>query len=110
MELRLLEYFLRVAEFGSISRAAMDLALSQSALSRHMGALEHELNVQLFLRDSSGVKLSDAGAELAEQARTLLLQAEILREEVGAKTLGIVNLAMPLSMRRASLLPWSRKL
>jgi LysR family nitrogen assimilation transcriptional regulator len=45
MELRLLEYFLRVAEFGSISRAAMDLALSQSALSRHMGALEHELNV-----------------------------------------------------------------
>ncbi|ANB76154.1 hypothetical protein AYM40_28225 [Paraburkholderia phytofirmans OLGA172] len=101
MELRLLEYFLRVAEFGSISRAAMDLALSQSALSRHMGALEHELNVQLFLRDSSGVKLSDAGAELAEQARTLLLQAEILREEVGAKTLGTVNFAMPLSMQRS---------
>jgi LysR family nitrogen assimilation transcriptional regulator len=101
MNLRLLESFLRVAELGSISRAAIDLSLSQSALSRHMALLEHELKVDLFLRDSSGVTLSEAGEELVERARALLGQADRLREEVGARALGTVNIAMPLSMQRS---------
>jgi LysR family nitrogen assimilation transcriptional regulator len=105
MELRLLEYFLRVSELKSISRAAVDLSLSQSALSRHMGALEYELNAVLLHRTSAGILLTDAGAELVERARSLLQASNELREEVGARALGRLNLAMPMSMQRSVTVP-----
>ena len=58
MELTYLQYFLRVAELGSINRAALDLNLSQPALSRNIAALEHEVGTALFLRRRDGVKLT----------------------------------------------------
>ena len=43
MDLNQLEHFLRVAELGSINRAAKELGLSQPALSRSLSQLEHDL-------------------------------------------------------------------
>lgn len=88
MDSRILEYFLRVAELGSINRAATDLHLSQPALSRHIGSLEHELNVKLFVRTTGGVQLTDAGKLLSQRARPLLRQLTILKGEVGELATG----------------------
>ncbi|MGI2036084.1 LysR family transcriptional regulator [Rhizobium panacihumi] len=88
MDLRLLEYFLRVAELGSINRAAADLRLSQPALSRHIALLEHEMGTALFNRTRSGVTLTSPGELLSERARPLLRQFTILKEQVGEKAVG----------------------
>lgn len=95
MELTYLQYFLRVAELGSINRAALDLNLSQPALSRNIAALEHEVGTALFLRRRDGVKLTEAGRLFADRARPLLGQFALIKEEVGQTAAGQVTLGLP---------------
>lgn len=97
MDSRLLECYLRVAELGSINRAAADLGLSQPALSRHIAALEHEMKAQLFTRSQGGVRLTDAGKLLADRARPLLRQFAILKEQVGERAAGQLSVGIPPS-------------
>jgi DNA-binding transcriptional LysR family regulator len=68
-EIRQLRYFVAVAERGSVSQAALDLHLSQSALSEALRKLELELGVELMLRSSRGVTLTAAGDVLVGEAR-----------------------------------------
>jgi DNA-binding transcriptional LysR family regulator len=63
---RHLRYFLRIAELGSLSRAAEDLDQTQSGLSRQLAALEAHLGKPLFLRTGRGVELTPAGRKLRE--------------------------------------------
>lgn len=77
MELRHLRYFCAIAENHSMSRAAEILPLAQPALSRQMRDLENELGAKLFIRSSTGVRLTDAGVVLYQHASKLLLQASI---------------------------------
>lgn len=51
VDLKQLAYFVRIAELGSISKAAGALAIAQPALSRQLRALEVELKANLFLRN-----------------------------------------------------------
>lgn len=95
MDIRVLEYFLRVAELGSINKAAASLHLSQPALSRHVAALEHDLGNRLFARTRGGVHLTEAGRLLAERARPLLGQVALLKEQVGETASGQLSLGMP---------------
>ena len=64
--------FLIVSEEGSINRAAERLRLSQSALSRQMQALEHEMGGTLLERTSNGVTLTPAGQALQAAMGTVL--------------------------------------
>lgn len=64
---RSLRSFLRIAQVGSVSKAAEDLGLSQSSLSKQLSALEQSLGQTLFIRTGRGVSLNDAG-ELLRQA------------------------------------------
>ena len=64
--------FLIVTEEGSINRAAERLRLSQSALSRQMQALEHEMGGALLERTSNGVTLTPAGLALQTAMGTVL--------------------------------------
>jgi LysR family tcuABC transcriptional regulator len=50
VELRQLRYFVRIVELGSISGAAQDLELVQSALSQQISRLESELSTRLLQR------------------------------------------------------------
>lgn len=88
MDSRVLECFLRVAELGSINRAAADLHLSQPALSRQIAALEHEMHVQLFIRSQGGVRLTEAGKLLSDRVRPLLRQFAIIKAQVGEQAAG----------------------
>lgn len=97
METRPLEYFLRVSELGSINRAAIDLHLSQPALSRHISALEHELGATLFNRTRDGVNLTTAGELLASRARPILSQLSTLKEQVGEQASGHLSIGIPSS-------------
>jgi LysR family transcriptional regulator, nitrogen assimilation regulatory protein len=100
LDSRLLEYFLRASELGSINRASADLHLSQPALSRHIAALEHEMGTQLFTRTQGGVVLTDSGKLLADRARPLLRQFAILKEQVGEMAAGHVAIGIPPSWQQ----------
>jgi DNA-binding transcriptional LysR family regulator len=72
MELFQLQSFVRVAEEGSITRAADLLHLTQPAVTNHVRALERELRVPLFDRTGRGVRLTPAGRSLLDYARRSL--------------------------------------
>lgn len=72
MDLRRLEIFVKVAEFGSFSRAAEALFLTQPTVSEHVRALEDELGVQLLDRLGRGATPTRAGTLLLGYARRLL--------------------------------------
>ncbi|TAL78979.1 MAG: LysR family transcriptional regulator [Burkholderiaceae bacterium] len=110
MDLRLLEYMLRIAELGSINKAAADLHLSQPTLSRHIAALEREMGTKLFIRAQSGVTLTEPGKLLAGRARPLLRQHAILKEQVGEMAAGQLSIGVPPSWQRVFTSPFARTL
>ena len=85
MELRSLGYFVRIAELGSITRAAAHLRLAQPALTRHVQRLEEELGVALFTRANRGVRLTEAGQKLLENAERILREVERTGDEIRAQ-------------------------
>ena len=79
--LRQLAHFVAVADHGSVQAAAAASAVSQSALSHGLSALERAVGSQLLLRrQSHGATLTAAGRQLAGRARILLREAEHLLE------------------------------
>ena len=70
--LRSLEAFLRVVRTGSAKTAAAELALSPSALSRRIGALEDFIGKKLFDRRHQQLKLTDDGQALYEAVAPVL--------------------------------------
>lgn len=72
---RQIRYFLKIAECSSLSRAADELEVTQSGLSRQLAALESFIGQPLFMRTGRGVTLTDIGEELRQS--TGLRYAEI---------------------------------
>jgi len=82
--LRQLEYFVAVAESGTVTGAASRVHLSQSAMSTALADLERSLGVQLLLRHHArGITLTPAGDRLLVAARQLLGQADDLQTLAG---------------------------
>jgi LysR family nitrogen assimilation transcriptional regulator len=95
---RSLRSFQCVAEFGSVSRAAEALRISQPAVSRQIRRLEGTLGVALFARHGHGVTLTEAGRSLLERSQVILRQLELAQIEVrsGSPTMsGTITLAVP---------------
>ena len=61
MDLKQLEYFVRVAELGSFTRASIALDIAQPALSRQIRLLEVELRQSLLTRNGRGALPTEAG-------------------------------------------------
>lgn len=70
-----LEQLLVFAECGTLSGAAEKLLLSQTALSRSMQRLEHEIQVPLFIRHKNKIELNENGILAVEYARKVIEQA-----------------------------------
>lgn len=82
MDLKQLEYFVNVAEFGSFTLSSRFLRVAQPALSRQVRALEVELRQTLFQRNGRGVTLTEAGKRLLEHARGILQQVQRARHDL----------------------------
>ncbi|MFV5212602.1 LysR substrate-binding domain-containing protein [Azonexus caeni] len=112
MDLKQLEYFVRVAELGSFTRASILLDIAQPALSRQVRMLELEFEQNLLLRNGRGVVTTDAGKLLLEYGRGILYQVERLREELGrarGALVGHVALGLPPSLLKILAVPIFRE-
>lgn len=76
MELRQLRYLVRTIELGSISQAALDLGIAQSAISLQIQRLEGELSTRLLQRTATGVIPTDAGRAFLSHAQLALRHAD----------------------------------
>jgi LysR family tcuABC transcriptional regulator len=95
MELRQLRYFVKVVEVGSISRAALDLDLVQSALSQQITRLEGELSTRLLKRSPQGVTPTEAGVAFFREAQLTLRHAEqAVRSAQQARLTGTVSVGL----------------
>ncbi len=72
MEIRVLRYFLTVAEQGSITKAAETLHITQPTLSRQIAQMEEELGVQLLIRGSRKISLTEQGFLLQRRAEEII--------------------------------------
>jgi DNA-binding transcriptional LysR family regulator len=82
LDLRLVRYFVAVAQAGNVTRAAERLHLSQPALSAAVKQLEQQLGVELLQRSGRGFALTAAGELLLERGGQLLEQAGAVADEV----------------------------
>lgn len=82
MNLKHLFSFVEVANYGSFSLAAQHLHTVQSAISRHINALEEELGVTLLQRTTRRVELSEAGKAFFRDAEAILRQCAQARQHV----------------------------
>lgn len=80
IELRRLRYLVAVADEGHITRAAERLGIQQPPLTRQIRALEEELGVALFERLPRGMRPTEAGRVVVEEARDVLARAERIKE------------------------------
>lgn len=111
MDLKQLEYFVRVAELGSFTKAALALDVAQPALSRQVRLLEVELRQNLLIRNGRGATPTDAGKLLLEHGRGILHQVERAREELGrvrGALAGRVAIGLPPSLARVMTVPLTR--
>jgi LysR family nitrogen assimilation transcriptional regulator len=111
MDLKQLEYFVRVAELGSFTRAAIALDIAQPALSRQVRLLEVELRQTLLTRNGRGALPTEAGKLLLAHGRGILHQVERAKEELGrvrGSLAGRVAVGLPTSLARVLTVPLTR--
>lgn len=108
MDFKQLQYFVRVAELGSFSRASTALAVAQPALSRQVRLLEVELRTSLFIRHGRGVRTTEHGKKLLEHARGILHQCdrttELMHDDEGELS-GKVAVGLPPSLCKLLAVP-----
>ncbi len=81
MELKLMRYFLAVAEERNFTRAAQRLHMAQPPLTRQIRALEEDIGTPLFTRTGKGVELTGAGEALLDEVPNLLALAQRAKEK-----------------------------
>jgi len=79
-----IEFFVQVAELGSMSKAAEKLGLSSAAASRCLSALEDRLAVRLIQRTTRRLWLTDAGRDFHRRCATMLAEMAEAEAEVNA--------------------------
>lgn len=76
MDIRVLQYFLAVAQEGSITKAAASLHMTQPPLSRQLKELETEVGKVLFIRGNKNIVLTEEGKLLQKRAEQILCLVE----------------------------------
>lgn len=73
-----LKVFVKVAEFGSFTKAAAELGISQPAVSQNIAEIERQVNARLFERNRNEVRLTDKGLTFKTFADNILKNYEDL--------------------------------
>lgn len=84
MNLRRLQYFVKIVDVGSLTQAADILHVAQPALSQQLATLEGEVRQQLLLRTKRGVIPTEAGKVLYRHAQLILRQCEQAKSDMNA--------------------------
>ena len=98
MDLKLLEHFISVVQYGSFSRAAQQSFVSQPTLSKSIKKLEEQLQVILFERSTRKLRLTDAGELVYEQSLKIIGSTNelfTLIDDFIEKPSGTVNIGIP---------------
>jgi len=108
MKLRQLEYFVRIIDTGSITRASKSLHVAQPALSQQISQLEEELGVKLMARTVRGVSATEAGLAVYHQAKLILKQVEataLVARQAELGPAGTVTIGLPWTVAAVVGLP-----
>jgi LysR family tcuABC transcriptional regulator len=109
MELRQLRYFIKVAEHGSMGRAAAELGIVTSALSQQISRLESELATRLLTRTATGVIPTDAGIAFMRQAQLALRHVDSAAHAARqARLTGQVSVGLAATTASVLALPFLR--
>jgi LysR family transcriptional regulator, nitrogen assimilation regulatory protein len=92
-------HFVKVAELGSVSRAALAVDVPQSVVSRHIAQLERDAGSRLFRRTGRGVVMTELGQQLYPRIKRLIAESESFADEVRASR------GVPVGDVRLGLLP-----
>lgn len=113
MDIPQIKALLAVVQFGSLTRAADKLGLTQPALSRQIRLLETELGELLFLRHGRGMVTTAAGARVAERAACAMRELDAMAGDVAELTerpVGTVLLGMTPTAAESLIVPLTREL
>jgi DNA-binding transcriptional LysR family regulator len=108
-EIDLWRLFFRIVERGSLTKAADDLNLEPSSVSRRLTGLEQRLNVQLLNRSTRRVTLTDAGARAYEQMRPLIDEMEGILADLDGQApqvLGPIRVTAPVNFGERFVTQW----
>jgi LysR family transcriptional regulator, nitrogen assimilation regulatory protein len=108
MDFKQLEYFLKVAELGSFTKAANTLNIAQPTLSRQVLRLETELEQTLLTRNGRGAIATEAGRKLMEYAKGILYQVELAKRELSRTENALtakVSIGLPSSVAKVLTVP-----
>ena len=98
--LRQLQYFVAVAELGSVTRAAHSLSISQSSVTESIRELESDLGDELFERHSRGLSITHNGHQFLRHATKILATVSDARnsfqtersQSTGTLNIGVTSL------------------
>jgi len=99
-------YFTQVVEHGGYAKASRALGIPKSRLSRHVAALEAQLNVRLVNRSTRRFVVTDVGHEVHTHAVAMLAEADAALEAVEfarAEPRGIVKVSCPVALAQTAL-------
>ncbi|WP_298067146.1 LysR family transcriptional regulator [uncultured Mailhella sp.] len=97
MDFKRLEYFCTLVEFGSFSKAATSLHISQPPLSQRIKELEEELGVTLIHRTSRSFQVTPAGEKLYHKAQFILSYIHSMEKDflhIGKPVSGLVRMGV----------------
>lgn len=106
MDLRHLRYIVASARNGSFSAAALEFNVRQPIISKRIKEVEEELKVKLFVRSTSGARLTPAGEKFVMDARRIIEDFDRLAERAGASgagTLGRIVVGLYKSLSQGAL-------
>ena len=101
-------YFTQVVDHGGFARAARALGIPKSRLSRHVMALEAQLNVRLLNRSTRRFAVTEVGQEVYRHATAMLAEADAALEAVEfarAEPRGTIRASCPVALAQSALAP-----
>ncbi|MHA4866443.1 LysR family transcriptional regulator [Duganella sp. PWIR1] len=103
-----LKCFITVVELGSLSKAAVQLEMAVSSVSRRIDGLEQELGARLLLRSSRQVIVTDAGERFLPRARNILAEladGKSAVQELDSEPRGLLTVTAPAAFGRLHVAP-----
>ena len=99
------DYFLKIVEYGNISKAAESLFITQPSLTKYLQRLEDELGAELFERKQQPLRLTDAGKCFYNYVKDVSFHEELLQSQINEiKNEGRATINIGMALWRANVI------